>query len=259
MIEGFLFIDKPAGPTSHDVVDVVRRLISSPSMGEDEGGGGLSPSPRPSHQEMGKLRVGHAGTLDPFATGLLIIAIGKTTKELGKLAGLDKEYEATLALGAVSDTYDRTGKITTIPTPLPLGEEKIKEVFQKFVGTIEQVPPMYSAKKMRGKKLYELARAGIEIERKPITVTIYSIEIGSPLTARRLPLRIRCSSGTYIRTLAHDIGQALNCGAYLEELRRTAIGPFSIEDAMPLTSLTVENFRMHLKSIEVVLEQARTV
>ncbi len=233
------------------------------------------------------MRVGHAGTLDPFATGLLIIGIGKATRALGKLAGLDKEYEAMLQLGATSDTYDRTGKITIPPSPLPsregLGEGAIKKVLQKFIGTIEQVPPMYSAKKVRGKKLYELARRGIEVKRKPSHISIYELELRDepsptlspsqwegekkegvgryplPVTGYRLRLRIRCSSGTYIRALAHDIGRALGCGAYLEELRRTMIGPFSIEEARPIALLTVENLPTHLKSTREILEQARIV
>ncbi|MBI4133587.1 tRNA pseudouridine(55) synthase TruB [Candidatus Uhrbacteria bacterium] len=245
MFDGFLFIDKPTGPTSHDVVDRVRQLIREDCKLK---------------AESCKLpKVGHAGTLDPFATGLLIIGIGKATKELGKLAGLDKEYEATMRLGAISDTYDRTGKITRTADRLP-PTATIEAAIEKFVGTIEQIPPMYSAKKVHGKKLYELARAGIEIKRKPIKVTIYSIDVAD-LNATRWTLnaRIKCSSGTYIRSLAHDIGQALGCGAYLDELRRTSIGPWSVKKAEPLAALTVENFPMHLKSTKEVLEQVRIV
>lgn len=228
MFEGFILIDKPSGPTSHDVVDRVRALIKI-------------------------RRVGHAGTLDPFATGLLILGIGKATKSLGKLVGLDKEYEATLRLGAVSDTYDRTGKITKTNSNTfdPAGSKtvltllEIQNVLQRFTGTIQQIPPMYSAKKVGGKKLYELARKGIEIERKPIIIIIRSIKLLEQKNSG-FKIQVSCSSGTYIRSLAHDIGQALGCGAYLEELRRTAIGPFSITNAIPLADLTTENIASHV-------------
>ncbi len=230
MLEGFLLIDKPSGPTSHDMVDAVRHAINI-------------------------RQVGHSGTLDPFATGLLIIGIGSATKKLGALVGLDKEYEATLRLGATSDTYDRTGRITESGVRCQMSD--VPEVLKKFTGQIQQIPPMYSAKKVKGKKLYELARAGIEIERKPVTLTIYSIELlhnpsPPPLTLRggeaQLQLRVHCSSGTYIRALAHDIGQALGCGAYLEELRRTAIGSFRAHDALAGNNLTLQNITENLRA-----------
>lgn len=225
----FLLIDKPVGPTSHDIVDQVRRLT-------------------------GEKRVGHAGTLDPFASGLLIVAVGReSTKELNKFVGLDKTYEAIFVLGASSDTDDRVGKITPVPLPPDLTEEKIKTTMRKFVGQIEQTPPAYSAVKIKGKKMYEAARAGKPLKAKPRLVTIYEFELlekikfhhsnTQPLqhstTSRlhdsiTLKTKIHCSSGTYIRALARDLGLALGTGGYVAELRRTAIGPYRVKDAKTL-------------------------
>lgn len=207
----FILIDKPAGITSHDVVGRLRRIT-------------------------GERRIGHAGTLDPFATGLLILGIGReATRELDKFLKLDKEYVATLRLDATSDTADRTGKITELPKK-EISENDIKKIIKKFVGEQEQIPPMYSAKKINGKKMYELARKGIEIERQPVKIKIYDlefIEYNYPI----LKIRVRASSGTYIRTLAEDIGKALGSGAYLEELRRTKIGVYDIKNAHPIDIL----------------------
>jgi tRNA pseudouridine55 synthase len=207
----FLLIDKPAGITSHDVVNRIRRAT-------------------------GVRRVGHGGTLDPFATGLLIIGVGReATRELSAFLGCDKEYEATMVLGAISDTQDRDGKITaTSAAPLP-SLEQLKSVMNSFLGKQKQIPPMYSAKKIRGKKLYELARAGQEIDRSPIEITIQAIELLT-YNSPQATFRVRCSAGTYVRTLAHDMGQALGCGAYLIELRRTRIGEFSVTDAIKCDS-----------------------
>lgn len=223
----FLLIDKPVGPTSHDIVDQIRRLT-------------------------GEKRVGHAGTLDPFASGLLIVAVGReSTKKLNKFVGLDKTYEAIFVLGASSDTDDRTGKITPVPLPLDLTEEKIKTTMRKFVGQIEQTPPAYSAVKIKGKKMYEAARAGKPLKAKPRPVTIYEFEFLEkinfkpyPLPARPKPCegvslipfktKIHCSSGTYIRALARDLGMALGTGGHVSELRRTAIGPYRVKDAKTL-------------------------
>ena len=202
---GFLLVDKPVGPTSHDIVDAARRALRT-------------------------RKIGHAGTLDPFASGLLILAVGKMTKEISKFVGLDKAYEATLRFGAVSDTMDRTGAITE-QEDCAVTRDALTSALAKFRGEIDQVPPMYSAKKVGGKKLYELAREGKEIERKPVRVTIHELELVDfawPLAK----IRTRVSSGTYIRALAHDIGQSLGCGAYLEELRRTAVGRFDVQDAV---------------------------
>ena len=205
-IDGFLLIDKPPGPTSHDVVDMVRRAT-------------------------GEQKVGHAGTLDPFASGLLILAVGKATKELSKFVGLDKTYEAAICLGATSDTMDRTGKIEHAECSV-VSEPAVREIMERFRGVIDQVPPMYSAKKVGGRKLYELAREGKEVERKPVRVAIHELELLSHEWPY-LRVRAQVSSGTYIRALAHDIGASLGCGAYLEELRRTAVGTYKVEDALP--------------------------
>jgi tRNA pseudouridine55 synthase len=220
---GFLLIDKPVGPTSHDIVDQARRAL-------------------------GTRKIGHAGTLDPFASGLLIMAVGKATKEISRFVGLDKEYLAKLKFGATSDTMDRTGKIIPVPlvpsTAVP-GTEEIEAVLGKFRGEMDQVPPMYSAKKVGGKKLYELAREGKEIERKPVRVTIHELEIEG-YAWPYADVRVRVSSGTYIRALADDIGRALGCGAYLEELRRTKIGPYEVKDAVKPADLALTSLRASL-------------
>lgn len=229
MEEGFLLIDKPEGITSHDVVDRLRRVT-------------------------GVRRIGHAGTLDPFATGLLLVGVGRgATKRLAEIMGKDKTYEAEAVLGATSDTQDRTGTITKVVGENEKGvgwpdETTVRDAMARLTGTISQVPPMYSAKKVGGKKLYELARAGQEIERKPIDVTVHEFAV-LDYAPPRLVFRARCSSGTYVRTLAHDLGQALGTGAYLKELRRTAIGGFSIENALKLDALTPQNWQAHLMAL----------
>ncbi|TAL50583.1 tRNA pseudouridine(55) synthase TruB [Patescibacteria group bacterium] len=211
--QGFLLIDKPAGITSHDVVDRVRRLT-------------------------GERRVGHAGTLDPFATGLLIVGVGRfATREMEKLVGLDKEYEAVFVLGASSTTDDTEGTITEASVVWS------PDAINQFIGEIEQVPPTYSAIKVGGKKMYEAAREGKPIEGKARRVKVYSFELRNhpqPLLKKeggRIAVTIRCSSGTYIRSLARDLGRALGGGGYVEELRRTQIGPFSVTQASTLESL----------------------
>lgn len=229
----FLLIDKPAGMTSHDVVDRIRRWS-------------------------GERRVGHAGTLDPFATGLLIVGVGReATREFPKLVGLDKTYEAVFVLGASSDTDDVTGRIEIGKGLKWLeglegqkGLKKINETLKKFVGEIEQVPPAYSAVKIGGKKMYEAARAGKPLNAAPRKVTVYSIELRDTLSfhdspasrpdpapldiTQSLSLTIHCSSGTYIRALARDLGHVLGIGGYVHALRRIAIGPFTIEESTPL-------------------------
>lgn len=217
---GFLLVDKPVGPTSHDIVDAARRVLHT-------------------------RKIGHAGTLDPFASGLLILAVGKMTKEISKFVGLDKAYEATLKLGASSDTMDRTGVITEQKDCASVSKETFEKALEGFRGDIDQVPPMYSAKKVGGKKLYELAREGVEIERKPVRVTIHELELVDyawPVAK----IRTRVSSGTYIRALADDLGKALGCGAYLEELRRTKIGNFDVMDAVKKEDIAPQSLRAAL-------------
>ena len=213
MTEGILLIDKPAGMTSHDVVDRVRRIFNT-------------------------RRVGHAGTLDPFATGLLIIGIGPSTKKLTDLVGLDKTYEATARLGATSDTYDLEGKIYSRFEIRDSSRDEVEGVLKSFKGGYEQKAPAFSAKKVKGQKLYELARAGQDVEhlRPTKKVDISDIEL-LDYAWPDLKFRVTCSSGTYIRSLAHDLGEKLGCGAYLTQLRRTRIGEYKIEDAKKLEDL----------------------
>jgi tRNA pseudouridine55 synthase len=212
MKSGFLLINKPTGPTSHDVIDQLRKTL-------------------------GIKKIGHAGTLDPFASGLLLVAVGDATKLLRHYVGLDKTYEAVLRLGVTSDTYDRTGKIQeTNYKQDTISKLKIQKVLKSFIGKQKQTPPMYSAKKVGGKKLYELARAGKEIKRKPNEIEVYDIKLKS-LNSELLILNFRVSSGTYIRTLAHDIGKKLGTGALLEELNRTSIGDFKLKDSVDLKNV----------------------
>ncbi len=215
----FILINKPTGMTSHDVISRMRRITNI-------------------------RKIGHAGTLDPFATGLLIVAIEREfTKEIRHFVKLDKEYIATVKLGEETDTYDRTGKKLKVEsTKSEVNLDEIKKVLTKFTGRILQLPPMYSATKMGGKKLYELARQGIEVTRGPIDIEINSIDLLEykyPL----LKIKVTCSSGTYIRSLAYDIGKELKTGAYLEELERTRIGKYKLTDAVDLEKLTDENWR----------------
>lgn len=220
-MEGFLLIDKPAGMTSHDVVDRLRRIT-------------------------GIRTIGHAGTLDPFATGLLIMGVGRSaTKRLSEMMAEEKEYIATARLGASSDTQDLTGVITETPGAKMPTREEIDAVLPRFTGTIMQTPPMYSAKKRGGKKLYELAREGKEIARAPVAVTVHELEI-TAYASPDLVFRTRVSKGTYIRTLAHDIGAALGCGAYLTALRRTASGAHRVENAAKLDDLAPESWGTRL-------------
>ncbi len=204
-----LLINKPSGPTSHDIISRLRKLT-------------------------GIKKIGHAGTLDPFASGLLLCAVGReTTKEIGKFFKLDKEYIATLHLGATSDTHDRTGKIIDSRVVKPKTEEEVKKIALSFIGQQEQTPPMFSAKKINGQKMYVLARQGKVVERRPCSISIYSLEILSYIWPK-LIFKINCSSGTYIRVVAYDFGQRLGCGAYLEELERTKIGEFNVKEAIRL-------------------------
>jgi tRNA pseudouridine55 synthase len=234
-MSGFLLINKPIRPTSHDIVDRVRRMT-------------------------GEKRVGHAGTLDPFASGLLIVGVGReATREFVKLVGLDKHYRATLRLGATSDTDDRTGLVATCDSGFTIKESDIDRVLKNFTGKIQQLPPVYSAKKIKGKKMYQLAREGKTFERQPVEVEIYSIAVVNyslPPTPYSLVLDIHCSSGTYIRALARDIGEALGCGAYLEELERTAIGPFMLDGSVKADELNKDNWEKHLLSSADVIARS---
>ena len=224
---GILSIDKPLQLTSHDVVQNVRRLSDI-------------------------RRVGHAGTLDPLATGVLVLALGRATRLLEYVVDQPKTYAALVRLGQVSNTYDGEGKIVE-ERPVTVGGADIDAALDRFRGTIEQVPPMYSAIRRGGQRLYELARKGVEVEREAREVTIYELTLlqWEPPDAT---LRVVCSTGTYIRSLAHDLGQALGCGAYLAGLRRTAVGSFAIAGATPLDNLTEANWQMHVQTADAAVE-----
>ena len=212
-------LNKDYGITSHDAATAVKRLF--------------------------KVRkAGHAGTLDPIATGVLLICLNEATKITGYLSDLDKEYIMTAKLGESTDTYDSEGKASNSADFSHLRLEDIEKTIQQFTGEIEQIPPMHSAIKISGKPLYKLARKGIEIERKPRKVSIYLIKIlkyQSPF----LTLKVSCSKGTYIRSLCNDIGEALGVGAHITELTRTKIGHFSIDNSAKLIELTDKSSAMH--------------
>ena len=209
--DGILIVDKPQGCTSHDIVDFVRK-------------------------KFGFKKVGHAGTLDPMATGVLVILIGKYTKSARLFLSDDKEYDATLILGAASDTGDAWGRIEKLNSLEAVSENRIKNAFGKFLGPIEQVPPSYSAVKFKGKKLYEFARKGIEIKVAPREVLIHRLDI-SKIDGPEVSFNVTCSKGTYIRQLCIDLGKMLGCGAYLSRLRRTRSGDFIINEANTLEEL----------------------
>ena len=210
-MDGILIVDKQQGMTSHDVVDLIRKRFRIK-------------------------KCGHAGTLDPIATGVLVILIGNSTKSSNQLMSEDKEYSGSLTLGAVSDTGDAWGKIVDSGKPVSFSETAIRDAFKKFLGELEQTPPAYSAVKVGGHKLYELARKGIPVTAKPRKINIKDIEIlkiGLP----KVSFRLTCSKGTYVRQLCADIGAALGCGAYMSELKRTRSGGFNIEEAVGVEEL----------------------
>lgn len=216
--EDMLLIDKPVGWTSFDVVAKIRGKIRAGYTARGE-----KPTKR-------QLRVGHTGTLDPFATGLLIILLGDACKRSDEFMKKDKVYEATIRLGQVSTTGDPEGEISDANSVKGLTLNRVKTVLEGFVGKIEQTPPMFSAIKINGQRAYKLARKGEVVEMPKRTVTIYSIELVS-YSYPQLVIRTHVSSGTYIRTLAEDIGNALGTGAYCHELRRTKIADWDVADA----------------------------
>jgi tRNA pseudouridine55 synthase len=212
-MDGLLIIDKPAGITSHDVVAKVRRILKTK-------------------------RVGHTGTLDPFATGVMVILVGKATRLAQFLDKDEKQYEAVIRFGFETDTGDVTG----IPKSERQGSASIsavevENVLPKFLGETEQIPPMYSAKKIDGKKLYEHARKGEVVDRKAVKITIPQLEVVGQPSADEVAIRVSCSAGTYIRTLAEDIGREIGTGAHLTALRRTRAGSFAIEKSVTLDQL----------------------
>jgi tRNA pseudouridine55 synthase len=212
-ISGILVVDKPVGMTSHDVVDHIRR------------GTGIR-------------RAGHTGTLDPRASGVLVILVGPAVRLSEFVSASDKRYQAILRLGASTDTYDAEGHITrqSSATPVNVTEEQFNEVLQRYIGEIEQTPPAYSAVKVQGRKAYEMARNGEEVELAPRKINVYHLEI-LEWAPPEVVIDVHCSSGTYVRSLANDVGVALGCGAYLVGLRRTKSGRFSLRDATPLRKL----------------------
>jgi tRNA pseudouridine55 synthase len=205
--DGAVLIDKPAGPTSHDVVDAIRRAFRLE-------------------------KTGHCGTLDPNATGLLIIVLGKGTKLSEKLMSDDKVYEGTIKFGETTDSFDADGELVSSLPVLPMTLEEINQSAAAFQGDIMQIPPMVSAVKVKGVPLYKLARKGIEIERKPRLIHVYNFRFSNYTEPIGL-FRIACTKGTYVRALAHELGQKLGCGAHLATLRRTASGNFDVQDAIP--------------------------
>ena len=236
-MDGIFNINKPAGKTSFGVVAAVKRLT-------------------------GERHAGHAGTLDPDATGVLPICLGQGTRIVEFLMDTKKTYRAEVELGKATDTYDRSGKVTYQGDASGIDISKVEQSLALFRGNIEQMPPMYSAVKHRGQPLYRLARAGITIQRKSRKVTIHRLEIISwqlPI----ITLEIECSKGTYIRSLAHDLGEALGCGAYLKNLERTRYGIFDTKDAVSLTQLEEAyrqgDWQRYLYPIDSVLENIKAI
>lgn len=210
MTDGIINVYKERGFTSHDVVAKLRGILKMK-------------------------KIGHTGTLDPEAEGVLPVCLGKATKVCELLTDKEKTYQAVMLLGTVTDTQDTTGEVLKVQ-PVTCSEEEVCRAAAKFTGDILQIPPMYSALKVNGKKLYELARQGIEVERKARPVTIKEIRIDA-IELPRVTMTVTCSKGTYIRTLCHDIGEALGCGGCMEKLLRTKVGPFVLEDSVRLTQI----------------------
>lgn len=209
-MNGLLVINKPSGMTSHDVVNVVRRLANM-------------------------RRVGHTGTLDPLATGIMLVLVGPATRLAQFLSGCDKSYRAVIRLGESTSTYDAEGQVTA-QREVHVSREDLEAVLPKFSGPLQQIPPMYSAIKVKGQKLYQLARQGKEIEREPRAVTIHQLHLQDWSTPD-LTVNLRCSAGTYVRSLAHDLGELLGCGAHLSALQRTSVGSFDLAQSHTLDAL----------------------
>lgn len=222
-LEGVLLVDKPAGMTSHDVVYRLRR-------------------------KLGMQRIGHAGTLDPMATGVLIMLIGKATRISQYLISVDKAYEGEATLGVTTNSQDAEGEVMeTRPVP-PLTEEQVREAMKGFLGDQYQTPPMFSAVKIDGVPLYKSARKGEEVEREPRFIRVASFDLLS-FALPKLTFRLACTKGTYVRTIAHDLGQKLGCGAHLSALRRTGSGKFTLDQCTPLDRIQ----EMALPDIEKIL------
>lgn len=225
MLNGILNIYKEKGFTSHDVVAKLRGITK-------------------------QKKIGHTGTLDPDAEGVLPVCLGRATKVCALLTEKDKIYETTLLLGKMTDTQDISGTVLKERDTKGLTEQDVRKCIDSYVGTYDQLPPMYSALKVNGKKLYELARAGVEVERKRRRVTVYEIEV-TEVRLPRIQMRVHCSKGTYIRTLCHDIGESLGCGGCMETLLRTKVSCFSLEDSLRLSE--IERLSAEEKLEEVLL------
>jgi len=212
VVSGVLVVDKPIGLTSHDVVQVIRRGTNI-------------------------RRAGHTGTLDPRASGVLVVLIGPAVRLSEYVSASDKRYQATIRLGSSTDTYDADGVVTQSNVPVDsITEEQFNEVLEQFIGEIEQVPPPYSAIKVKGKRAYEMAREGEEFDLAPRKIQVYSLEV-LEWAPPEVVIDVYCSSGTYVRSLANDLGNTLGCGAHLVGLRRTKSGRFTLRDAVPLRRL----------------------
>ncbi len=211
VVSGVLVVDKPVGLTSHDVVQIIRR------------GTGIR-------------RAGHTGTLDPRASGVLVVLIGPAVRLSEYVSASDKRYQATIRLGSSTDTFDSEGRVTSSAPVENITEEQFEDTLQQFIGEIEQVPPPYSAIKVQGRKAYEMAREGEEVSLEPRTIQVYSLELLEWAPPEAV-VDVFCSSGTYVRSLANDLGNALGCGAHLVGLRRTKSGRFTLRDAVPLRRL----------------------
>jgi tRNA pseudouridine55 synthase len=214
--DGVAVVDKAAGWTSHDVVAKARGLL-------------------------GTRRVGHAGTLDPDATGVLVLGVGRATRLLTYLSDLGKRYEGEVVLGTATATLDASGEVTGTWDMSGVRVEDVRAAAAGLTGEIDQVPPMVSAKKVDGRRLHDLARAGVEVERAAVRVRVDELAVGEPVAPGVYPVAVSCSSGTYVRSLAADLGAALGGGAHLRALRRLAVGPFTIDEATALESLTPES------------------
>lgn len=227
-MDGIINILKPSGMTSFDVVSKIRNLA-------------------------GTKKVGHAGTLDPDAVGVLVICIGRATKLMDFLVVKDKYYRAEMTLGVETDTQDSSGTVTRKTEALP-NEDEIISAVQSFVGGYEQLPPMYSAIKVNGKKLYELARKGVEVERKKRFIDIFSIKTVN-ISKNRVLMDVHCSKGTYIRTLCHDIGDRLGCGGHMSFLLRTQVGKFNIENSHTLEYIEKHNMENIIIPMDEFLDE----
>ncbi len=242
-MEGVFNIDKPSGISSHDVVNRLRRLTQI-------------------------RRIGHAGTLDPLATGVMLLCVGRATRLIEYLVGHSKRYTATIRLGQTTDSYDSEGQVLLERPFSHITRNDIEQAIPQLSGPIEQLPPMYSAIKKDGQPLYKLARQGVEVERKPRSVTIHELKFIS-YDAPYLIIETHVSSGTYIRSLAYDLGEAIGCGGHITQLRRTNVGTFDIENSVALDALTSDNIQeaqlpmetavQHLPRLDISSEQATTL